>query len=149
MTLAKVGALFAFSILVACNRSSDRDAEGPPYASADARYADDDATLQPASRTTRSASRSIAEARCAREIRCDNVGPDEKYSSSEDCLARVSNDWKDDLNARECPGGVDQTQFQQCLTAIRAEECSSPLDTLERVTECTASAICVEDAARD
>jgi hypothetical protein len=93
---------------------------------------------------TRSASDSIAEARCAREDRCNNVGDDRTYSSTQDCLARVRADWKDDLNAVDCPGGVNDAQLSECLTAVREEECSSPLDTLSRVAECTAAQICID-----
>jgi hypothetical protein len=85
---------------------------------------------------------SISEARCARESRCDNIGSDKKYSSMEDCVARVRDDWKGDLDARACPSGVNETELNQCLKSIRAEECSNPFDTLGRITECTASQIC-------
>jgi hypothetical protein len=100
--------------------------------------------MRPASRSA-SAAESIAEARCAREQRCENVGSNKKYSSHNDCLARIRDDWKADLNARECRGGVNQTELNECIGAIRAEECNSPFDTLDRVTECTATAICIED----
>jgi hypothetical protein len=89
-----------------------------------------------------SAVESISEARCARESRCENIGPDKHYSSMEDCVARVREDWRDDLDARACPSGVNQTQLNECLSAIRQEDCSSPFDTLERVAACTASQIC-------
>jgi hypothetical protein len=91
---------------------------------------------------TRSASESIAESRCEREQHCDNIGDNKKYSSSADCLTRIRADWKDDLNARECPGGVKQTELNECLSKIRAEECGSPFDTLSRVSECTSGQIC-------
>jgi len=95
-----------------------------------------------AAATTRSARESIAESRCQREQTCNNVGPEKKYSSTNDCLTRIRNDWKDDLNARECPGGVNQTQLNQCLAKIRTEDCGNPFDTLSRVAECTAGQIC-------
>lgn len=91
-----------------------------------------------------SAVESIAEARCARESRCENIGADKRYSSMEDCVLRVREDWRDDLDARSCPSGVNETQLNECLGAIRQEECSSPFDTLERVAACTASQICAE-----
>jgi hypothetical protein len=89
-----------------------------------------------------SAVESISEARCARESRCENIGPDKRYSSMEDCVSRVREDWREDLDARACPSGVNETQLNECLNAIRQEECSSPFDTLERVAACTASQIC-------
>jgi hypothetical protein len=144
-TLCKIGIVFCVAALPACDRSSDRTASDPD--SHEAREEVREPVMQPASRVT-SAARSIAEARCARENRCANVGSDKKYSSTDDCMARVSDDWKDDLNARECPGGINQTELQECLGAIRAEDCNSPFDTLDRVTECTSAQICIEDAAR-
>jgi hypothetical protein len=105
---------------------------------------DESARMAPASRI-RSATESIAEARCAREQRCNNVGADKDYSSMNDCMARVRNDWKDDLNARECPGGVDQKELNECLAEIRNEDCGNPFDSLGRVAACSAAQICEAD----
>jgi hypothetical protein len=91
-----------------------------------------------------SAVESMSEARCTRESRCDNVAPDKRYSSMEDCVTRIREDWREELDARSCPQGVNDAQLEECLTAIRNEECSSPFDTLERVAACTQSQICVE-----
>jgi hypothetical protein len=87
---------------------------------------------------------SIADARCAREDHCGNVGKDKKYSSVQDCSSHIRDDWKDDLNARQCPGGTKESQLNECLAAIRNEDCSSPFDTLSRVSQCTAAQICVD-----
>jgi hypothetical protein len=91
---------------------------------------------------TRSAAESIAESRCERERHCDNIGENKKYSSASECLSRIRADWKDDLNARECPDGVQQSQLDECLSKIRSEDCGSPFDTLSRVAECTSGQIC-------
>lgn len=93
---------------------------------------------------THSAQEQIASARCEREQTCGNIGDNKSYSSSQDCLARIRADWKDDLNARECPGGVNNHELNECLQQIRAEACGNPFDTLARVTECTQRQICVE-----
>lgn len=90
------------------------------------------------------ATESIAESRCARESRCDNVGVDKKFSSMEDCVLRVRADWKDELSSRECPSGIDEAQLNECLNEIRGEECSSPFDTLARVAACTTDQICAD-----
>ena len=99
--------------------------------------------MTPASRT-RSAAEQIAQARCEREQECGNIGNDKTFSSSQDCLARIRNDWKDDLNARECPGGINQQELKECLGQVRAEACANPFDTLARITECTSRQICIE-----
>jgi hypothetical protein len=114
--------------------------EGPPPADATSRT---ETTIagQPHAETA-SATDSIAESRCAREERCENIGDNRKFSSTDDCMARVRADWKDDLNARECPAGVNQSELRECLTEIRNEDCSSPFDTLSRVAACTSGQIC-------
>jgi hypothetical protein len=124
----------ALTLILGCNKSNDPDPSAPAVDTTPG-------VLSPASGTA-SAAQSIAQSRCEREQRCDNVGGDKKFSSMDDCLTRVRTDWKDDLNARECPGGVNRPQLDECLTEIRNEECSSPLDTLERVAACTAGQIC-------
>lgn len=129
MGAATIGALF---LAAGCSNSP------PPHPAETA------LTAPIATSDTHSAAASIAEARCAREDRCTNVGTDKKYSSSQDCLKRIRDDWKDDLNARQCPGGANETQLNECLDAIRHEDCSSPFDTLARVSECTAGQICID-----
>lgn len=113
--------------------------ESPPAADATSR--DTTVGAQPRAETA-SATESIAESRCAREERCQNIGDNRKFSSADDCIARVRADWKDDLNARECPAGVNQPELRECLTEIRNEDCSSPFDTLSRVAACTSGQIC-------
>lgn len=134
MNIGKQFALAAFALttIFGCNRSNDPE----PMAPASRPIVDTPRSA------TMSATESIARSRCEREQRCGNIGGDKKFSSTDDCLTRVRSDWKDDLNARECPGGVNHTQLDECLTEIRNEDCSSPLDTLERVAACTAGQIC-------
>jgi Family of unknown function (DUF6184) len=93
---------------------------------------------------SRSAAEAIAESRCKRESRCENVGDGKKFSSNTDCQDRIRADWKEDLNSRECPKGVHQDQLDECLTAIAQESCDSPFDSLERISECMANQICAD-----
>jgi hypothetical protein len=126
--------IFGITLLLAagCHKNEvDRSAETAPVA-----------TTNTASPSAASAQESIAEARCAREQGCGNVGENKKYSSREDCLSRIRADWKDDLNARECPNGVNRSQLDECLTAIKGEDCGNPFDTLSRVAACTKNQIC-------
>jgi Family of unknown function (DUF6184) len=99
--------------------------------------------LTPASRA-RTAPEQLAEARCEREQQCGNIGNDRTYASSSECFARIRNEWREDLNGRECPGGINQGELQNCLAQIRGEACQNPFDTLARLTACTAGRICVE-----
>ena len=131
------------ALTMACNRSSDRE---PETASKTARTSPSEFNnyqMTPAS-GTRPAADQLARARCDREQQCSNIGPDKTYSSMQDCLARIQNDWKDDLNARECPGGINQHELDECLAQVRTEACGNPFDTLARITECTQGQICIE-----
>lgn len=86
--------------------------------------------------------RSIANARCAREEKCGNVGADKKFASASACEEEIKNDWRDDLNKYECPNGIVQAELDECLTDIKQEDCGSPFDSLARVLSCNASDIC-------
>ena len=89
-----------------------------------------------------SAVSAITAARCEREQKCNNIGADKKFKTTGDCVNTIRNNWKDDLNARECPGGVVQKELDECLDAIRKEDCNNPFDTLSRVMACRESDIC-------
>jgi hypothetical protein len=135
-TFIKLGlcALSATLASVGCNKEPERDPHTPSALSDG---------MNPASRA-RTAAEQLAQARCEREAQCGNIGPDRTFSSSQDCLARIQNDWKEELNARECPGGINQHELNECMQQVRAEACANPFDTLARITECTAAQICVE-----
>jgi hypothetical protein len=136
VTITVLGAALA----LACNKSFERQPEMASTTSS----VDPSPRMTPAS-GTRPASEQIARARCDREQECGNIGADKSYSSSQDCLARIQNDWREDLNARECPGGINQHQLDECMAQVRAEACGNPFDTLARITECTQGQICIEE----
>jgi hypothetical protein len=94
---------------------------------------------------SRSAVREIAEARCDREERCENIGGgDRKYATRDLCEQSVTNDWADDLNEFECRSGVVDAELEECLAAVREEDCGSVLDALDRFTSCSAADICAD-----
>jgi hypothetical protein len=92
--------------------------------------------------TPASAIDQIVQARCARESRCDNIGADNKYASTEACMSEIRAEWQDDLDARSCPGGIAQEGLSECLSEIRNEDCGNPFDTLGRVMACREGNIC-------
>ena len=86
--------------------------------------------------------KAITEARCMREQKCGNIGPDQDYASTSVCQAKISADWRDELNAYDCPGGVVAKELSECLAEIKNEDCASPFDTLGRVVACRSSDLC-------
>jgi hypothetical protein len=85
----------------------------------------------------------LAAARCERERACNNVGPGDKYVSHEVCMDQMRGSLANDLNAYDCPRGIDREALERCSAAIRVEECSHPLDTLSRMEKCRTAALCM------
>jgi hypothetical protein len=86
--------------------------------------------------------KAITEARCVREEKCGNIGPGQDYSSARACQEKISADWRDELNAYDCAGGVVVKELNECIEEIKNEDCSSPFDTLGRVVACRSSDLC-------
>jgi hypothetical protein len=86
----------------------------------------------------------IAVARCDREVRCKNVGPKQKYLTHSECVTKTQNDKRDDINASDCPRGIEEHALAKCLDAIRSEDCGNPLDTIGRVNACRTGNLCVQ-----
>jgi hypothetical protein len=89
----------------------------------------------------------IVAARCEREMRCTNVGADKKYATPDACSQKIRTEMHDDLNAKDCPYGVDQKELEECLTDIRKEECNNPIDTISRVAACRTGDMCLKTGA--
>jgi hypothetical protein len=94
--------------------------------------------------TASSAVTSLAAERCDREVRCKNIGAKEKYKTRADCVAELERDKRDDLNSDVCPGGIRQKELNDCLHAIRDENCGNPLDTLTRLAACRSGNLCAK-----
>jgi hypothetical protein len=90
----------------------------------------------------------ITHARCLREERCGNVGPDRRFVSMQSCMNKTRTEWQDELDARECPGGVVQGAFSECLARIEQEACDEALDSLGHIAACGESDICNSPGAR-
>jgi hypothetical protein len=107
---------------------------------------------EPASATTtgasasdgESAAQSLATARCDREETCKNVGSGRTYASRNACMDELRDKTRSELNASDCPGGVDNGQLEKCLSEIRGEKCGNVLDTITRLAACRTSALCVQ-----
>jgi hypothetical protein len=86
----------------------------------------------------------IARVRCDREERCTHVGVGLKYETYDQCVRKIRNDKSDELNPKDCPGGIRQKEFSDCLEAIRAESCTNPLEVLDRLVACRSGGLCIE-----
>jgi len=86
----------------------------------------------------------VVNARCARELACNNVGADKKFASTDVCAQKLRADMKNDLNVQDCPRGIDQKELDECLSEIRNESCNNPIDKLERLAACSTSDLCLK-----
>jgi hypothetical protein len=86
----------------------------------------------------------LAEARCDQEQGCKNIGPGAKFASRTVCMDQLRGGIANDLNAYNCPGGLDSSGVDRCMAAIKSEECSHPFDTLTRYDKCRTGALCIK-----
>lgn len=85
----------------------------------------------------------VAEARCDRELACDNIGSGHHWESREACLLDLKKDLREKLGSRECANGVDRDRLNACLKESRTEQCGNPVDGVERASACGTSELCL------
>jgi hypothetical protein len=86
----------------------------------------------------------LADARCDQEQGCMNIGADSKYASRGDCREHIHGSIANDLEAYDCPRGLDSDGIVRCIAAIKSEDCNHPFDTLARFDRCRTGAICMK-----
>ena len=126
------------SVLGACDKKEPRVDISP------SRPADPERKATVAAMNNQQAIAMIANTRCARELRCENIGADKKFASMEVCKTELTDSKRDDLKLSECPGGIDRKELDECVAEIRNEDCSNPLEALERVMACRSSDLCLK-----
>jgi hypothetical protein len=127
--------LATFSLVsLGCSKTNEREPALRPAAGT---------TADPATRSdTMDAINDISVARCDREVRCGDVGPDKTYETRDQCIAKFNEAGYDDLDADACRSGIDRDELGKCLSEINVERCGAPLDTLERLVACRSAALC-------
>lgn len=125
-------ALGAFALLVGCSHDRDDEAAATTL-TAGAIVRNDDAAMR------------LANARCDRELACENVGQGKDYADRDACMRHVGHDANATLRADKCPHGVSEANLERCLADTRHERCSNPVDTIERVNACRRGKLCVRD----
>jgi hypothetical protein len=90
----------------------------------------------------RSAGESIAATRCDAEQRCNRIGPSAKYGSRDHCMTVMRDDAAKQVN--HCRLGIDQEDLRECLNEISDQDCSGPLDSIERSINCSVDDLCLD-----
>ena len=86
--------------------------------------------------------RDLTEARCNREVACNNIGQDKKYTDFNACTRELHHDTGITLRDQACPNGILQGRLSSCLDQINTERCGNPLDTIERLAACRKGMLC-------
>jgi hypothetical protein len=92
------------------------------------------------------AAEEIAQARCNREQRCNNIGADAEFQSREHCLNVIRPDTSHMLAQKPCEYGVSRNELSKCMNDIASERCSGVarvFDRLERFISCRADSLCL------
>ena len=131
--------------LAACNRDRAADRDQAPREREQGTTTVTGANVAVTSNDT-AISRIVA-ARCAREASCNNIGADKRYTSQDVCSQKLRVDMKDDLNANDCPHGVDQKELDECLAEIKGESCNNPIEMISRLAACRTSDMCLKTRA--
>lgn len=84
----------------------------------------------------------IVDARCDLEERCHNVGAGQTYDTRDTCESKMQGTSASEINAKDCPLGVDPKKLEACVASIRAEECGSVFDSLTRWNTCRPGQLC-------
>jgi Family of unknown function (DUF6184) len=140
---ASLASLGCVVVLVACSPDSDED----PAEAFDDRLQAGDTTSSSARAgtvTNEDAVNDIVSALCAREVDCRHVGPNKRYPNRETCVAMVRDDLKGELSAKECPRGIARAALNECLEAIRKEDCTDPLEAIGGLAACRTDELCLE-----
>lgn len=130
-----LGFVAFLGLLAACDRNRERTSTSNTTTVTGANVA---------SVTTDAAIGRVVEARCAREVSCNNVGADKTYESRDLCTQKIKVDMKQDLSASDCPQGIDQKELDECLSAIHGESCNNPIEKIERLAACRTSDLCLK-----
>jgi hypothetical protein len=96
----------------------------------------------PQAATVESAVARIADARCEREVSCENVGTHKKFATRQVCVEDARQSESNDLQGANCASGVDDGQLDKCLTSIRGQPCASAIASTIQLDACRASLLC-------
>lgn len=88
---------------------------------------------------------------CDREAECGNIGPDERFSSYDDCMVETRSDVNDAWPEDECGGkSINEEKFEECISRAETLSCeggfSGGLDRIAFWSNCNADDVCIDPA---
>jgi hypothetical protein len=86
------------------------------------------------------ASEELTSARCDRELRCDHLGPEKRYTSHGDCMRALWSEAYAELEV--CEDGVDRNELGECLTDIGDTKCHDKQASIDNWPACQRESLC-------
>src|SRR5688500_638551 len=94
VVLPLTGLMMVSFVPLGCSKSTDRQPVMRPAAGTSADPATGSETMD--------AINDISEARCDREVRCGDIGPDETHETRDQCIAKLNEAGYENLDADAC-----------------------------------------------
>jgi len=86
----------------------------------------------------------LADELCRREAVCNRIGGgnDAHYRSEEACMADHGSRAPAQVSRWACSPPATSAGFEECLAAVRSEDCDTRLDRADRLAACRTAAVC-------
>ena len=84
----------------------------------------------------------LADEICARAKACGAIGDGARYRTEEACMADQGASAPLQLSRWSCTPTQTQAGFEECLAAIRGEQCETPLPRVDRLIACRSASVC-------
>ncbi len=84
----------------------------------------------------------IADARCEREVSCNQVAAAQHDAAIQTCRSTIKSELHKQLDLKSCPNGVNANKATTCASATVGAGCSNPIALLMKLEDCTAARMC-------
>jgi hypothetical protein len=84
----------------------------------------------------------LADEICTRAKACGGIGDGARYRTEEACMADQGASAPVQLSRWTCTPTETQAGFEECLAAIRGEQCETPLPRIDRLVACRSASVC-------
>jgi hypothetical protein len=85
----------------------------------------------------------IAGVRCQRQISCEQIGINKRFTSEDECARGEGRRTQDELKSTDCPAGIDTAKLQACLAELSKQDCSALVGSLQTIDACKSASLCM------
>lgn len=89
-----------------------------------------------------SALHALSTARCEHAAACGRIGAGQQFATEPVCRAAANLDERSSIGLDACPFGVETSDLDRCVQAVRAQPCADAMRTLASVRQCHRMIMC-------